>query len=83
MVSEAVQNGQPLGKATVRRALLSADRRPDGESRRRNRQDRQGIGQSSGLLREEVDAVIDSLASIIEPAMIILLGAIVGLSPRR
>ena len=78
-VAEAVKNGQPLGKQ-----LLSARFFPTIVGQMMS------VGEETGKIdevlvkvadfyEEEVDAVIDGLASIIEPLMIIVLGSIVGL----
>jgi len=73
-----VKNGQPLGKQ-----LMSAKFFPPIVGQMMS------VGEETGKIdqvlvkvadfyEEEVDTVIDSLASIIEPVMIIVLGAIVG-----
>lgn len=78
-VAEAVKNGQSLGKQ-----LLSAPYFPPIVGQMII------VGEETGKIdeilvkvaefyEEEVDAVIESLTSIIEPVMIVLLGAIVGL----
>lgn len=78
-VAEAVKNGQSLGKQ-----LLAAPYFPPIVGQMII------VGEETGKIdeillkvaefyEEEVDAVIDSLASIIEPVMIVLLGGIVGL----
>ena len=78
-VSEAVKNGQPLGKE-----LLSAQFFPPIVGQM------MAVGEETGKIdvvlvkvadfyEEEVDAVIDGMASIIEPVMIIVLGSFVGL----
>jgi type IV pilus assembly protein PilC len=78
-ISEAVKNGQPLGKQ-----LLAAKFFPPIVGQMMT------VGEETGKIdqvlikvadfyEEEVDAVIDGLASIIEPIMIILLGSFVGL----
>ena len=78
-IAEAVRNGKPLGKQ-----LLAAEYFPPIVGQMVS------VGEETGktdeiLLKvadfyeEEVDAVIDGIASIIEPVMIIVLGAIVGL----
>jgi len=78
-VAEAVKNGQPLG-----RQLLEAKFFPPIVGQMMT------VGEETGKIdivlvkvadfyEEEVDAVIDGLASIIEPVMIIILGSIVGL----
>lgn len=78
-VAEAVKNGQSLGKQ-----LLNAKYFPPIVGQMII------VGEETGKIdeillkvaefyEEEVDAVIDSLASIIEPVMIVLLGGIVGL----
>lgn len=78
-VASAVKNGQPLGKQ-----LIEAKHFPPIVGQMMM------VGEETGKIDEilvkvadfyeqEVDAVIDSLASIIEPIMIVLLGAIVGL----
>jgi len=78
-IAEAVRNGQPLGKQ-----LLAADYFPPIVGQMMT------VGEETGKIGEilikvadfydeEVDAVIDSLASIIEPLMIVVLGALVGL----
>lgn len=78
-VAKAVKNGQPLGKQ-----LLQAKHFPPIVGQM------MAVGEETGKIdeilikvadfyEEEVDTVIDSLASIIEPIMIILLGSIVGL----
>lgn len=78
-ISEAVKNGQPLGKQ-----LLEAQFFPPIVGQMMS------VGEETGKIdkilikvadfyEQEVDAVIDSLASIIEPVMIIVLGGIVGL----
>lgn len=74
-----VKNGQPLGKQ-----LIEAKFFPPIVGQM------MAVGEETGKIdqilvkvadfyEEEVDTVIDSLASIIEPMMIILLGALVGL----
>ncbi len=78
-ISEAVRNGQPLGKQ-----LLEAKFFPPIVGQMMS------VGEETGKIdqvlvkvadfyEEEVDAVIDGMASIIEPIMIILLGSFVGL----
>jgi type IV pilus assembly protein PilC len=78
-VAEAVKNGQSLGKQ-----LLAAPYFPPIVGQMII------VGEETGKIdeilvkvaefyEEEVDAVVDSLASIIEPVMIVVLGAIVGL----
>ncbi|MBX4199349.1 type II secretion system F family protein [Candidatus Saccharibacteria bacterium] len=78
-IAEAVKNGQPLGKQ-----LLSAKFFPPIVGQMMS------VGEETGKIdevlvkvadfyEEEVDAVIDGLASIIEPLMIIVLGSVVGL----
>lgn len=78
-IAEAVKNGQPLGKQ-----LLSAHFFPPIVGQMMT------VGEETGKIdevlvkvadfyEEEVDAVIDGLASIIEPVMIIILGSVVGL----
>lgn len=78
-IAEQVRNGQPLG-----RQLLAAKFFPPIVGQMMT------VGEETGKIdqvlvkvadfyEEEVDAVIDSLASIIEPLMIIILGAAVGL----
>jgi len=78
-IAEAVRNGQPLGKQ-----LLDSKFFPPIVGQMMT------VGEETGKIdevlvkvadfyEEEVDAVIDGLASIIEPIMIIILGGIVGL----
>jgi type IV pilus assembly protein PilC len=78
-VAEAVRNGQPLGKQ-----LLAAAYFPPIVGQMMT------VGEETGKIGEilikvadfydeEVDAVIDGLASIIEPLMIVVLGGLVGL----
>lgn len=78
-IAEAVKNGQPLGKQ-----LLGAKFFPPIVGQMMS------VGEETGKIdevlvkvadfyEEEVDAVIDGLASIIEPFMIIILGSVVGL----
>ncbi len=78
-VAEQVKNGQPLGKQ-----LLEAKFFPPIVGQMMS------VGEETGKIdqilvkvadfyEEEVDTVIDSLASIIEPVMIIILGGVVGL----
>lgn len=78
-IAEAVKNGQPLGKQ-----LLASAYFPPIVGQMIT------VGEETGKIdeilikvadfyEEEVDAVIDGLASIIEPLMIIVLGGIVGL----
>ncbi|PJE65115.1 secretion system protein, partial [Candidatus Saccharibacteria bacterium CG10_big_fil_rev_8_21_14_0_10_47_8] len=78
-VAQAVKNGQPLGKQ-----LTAAPFFPPIVGQMMS------VGEETGKIdqillkvadfyEEEVDAVIDSLASIIEPVMIIILGALVGM----
>jgi type IV pilus assembly protein PilC len=78
-ISEAVKNGQPLG-----RQLLNSKFFPPIVGQMMS------VGEETGKIdevlvkvadfyEEEVDAVIDGLASIIEPIMIIILGSVVGL----
>jgi len=78
-IAEAVKNGQPLGKQ-----LLEAPFFPPIVGQMMM------VGEETGKIdvvlvkvadfyEEEVDAVIDSLASIIEPVMIIVLGSVVGI----
>ncbi|MBX4188561.1 type II secretion system F family protein [Candidatus Saccharibacteria bacterium] len=78
-VSEQVRNGQPLGKE-----LLNAKFFPPIVGQMMM------VGEETGKIdqvlvkvadfyEEEVDAVIDGMASIIEPVMIIVLGGFVGL----
>ncbi|MGH7156555.1 MAG: type II secretion system F family protein, partial [Candidatus Saccharimonadales bacterium] len=73
------KNGQPLGKQ-----LLEAKFFPPIVGQMMS------VGEETGKIdivlvkvadfyEEEVDAVIDGLASIIEPIMIIILGSVVGL----
>jgi len=78
-IAEAVKNGQPLGKQ-----ILGSTYFPPIVGQMIT------VGEETGKIdeilvkvadfyEEEVDTVIDSLASIIEPVMIIILGTIVGL----
>jgi type IV pilus assembly protein PilC len=78
-VAQEVKNGQPLGKQ-----LLQAKYFPPIVGQMMT------VGEETGKIdqvlikvadfyEEEVDVVIDSLASIIEPAMIVVLGTIVGI----
>jgi type IV pilus assembly protein PilC len=78
-ISEAVRNGQPLGKQ-----LLEAQFFPPIVGQMMS------VGEETGKIdivlvkvadfyEEEVDAIIDGMASIIEPVMIVLLGSFVGL----
>jgi len=78
-VAEAVKNGQSLGKQ-----LLEAKFFPPIVGQMMT------VGEETGKIdeilvkvadfyEEEVDTVIDSLASIIEPVMIVVLGGVVGL----
>ncbi|OGL25663.1 secretion system protein [Candidatus Saccharibacteria bacterium RIFCSPHIGHO2_12_FULL_49_19] len=78
-IAKAVKNGQPLGKQLSQAAYF-----PPIVGQMMT------VGEETGKIDEilvkvadfyeqEVDAVIDSVASIIEPIMIVLLGAIVGL----
>lgn len=78
-VAAEVKNGQPLGKQ-----LLNAKFFPPIVGQMMS------VGEETGKIdevlvkvadfyEEEVDAVIDGLASIIEPVMIIVLGSVVGL----
>ncbi len=78
-VAEAVRNGKPLGKE-----LLAANYFPPIVGQMMT------VGEETGKIdeilikvadfyEEEVDAVIDGLASIIEPIMIVILGGLVGL----
>ncbi|MEX1995260.1 MAG: type II secretion system F family protein [Candidatus Saccharimonadales bacterium] len=78
-IAEAVKNGQPLGKQ-----LLQANYFPPIVGQMMT------VGEETGKIdeilikvadfyEEEVDAVIDGLASIIEPIMIVFLGGLVGL----
>jgi len=78
-ISKAVKNGQPLGKE-----LVASKTFPPIVGQMMS------VGEETGKIDEvlikvadfydeEVDAVIDGLASIIEPFMIIILGGIVGL----
>lgn len=78
-IAEAVKNGQPLGKQ-----LLASHYFPPIVGQMMT------VGEETGKIDqilvkvadfydEEIDAVIDGLASIIEPLMIVVLGALVGL----
>jgi type IV pilus assembly protein PilC len=78
-IAQQVKNGQPLGKQ-----LMQAKFFPPIVGQMMS------VGEETGKIdevlvkvadfyEEEVDAVIDGLASIIEPLMIIVLGSIVGL----
>lgn len=78
-IAQAVKNGQPLGKE-----LLNAKFFPPIVGQMLT------VGEETGKIdevlvkvadfyEEEVDAVIDGLASVIEPVMIIILGSVVGL----
>lgn len=78
-ISEQVRNGQPLGKQ-----LLAANYFPPIVGQMMT------VGEETGKIGEilvkvadfydeEVDTVIDGLASIIEPLMIVVLGGLVGL----
>ncbi len=78
-VADAVRNGKPLGKE-----LLAAPYFPPIVGQMMT------VGEETGKIdeilikvadfyEEEVDAVIDGLASIIEPIMIVILGGLVGL----
>ncbi|HEX5394902.1 MAG TPA: type II secretion system F family protein [Candidatus Saccharimonadales bacterium] len=78
-IAKNVRNGQPLGKQ-----LLAADYFPPIVGQMLE------VGEETGKIdeilvkvadfyEEEVDTVIDSLASIIEPLMIIVLGGLVGM----
>jgi type IV pilus assembly protein PilC len=78
-IAEQVKNGQPLGKQLAASAYfppIVGQMITVGEE----------TGKISEILlkvatfyEEEVDAVIDGLASIIEPIMIVILGGLVGL----
>ncbi|HSX17842.1 MAG TPA: type II secretion system F family protein [Candidatus Saccharimonadales bacterium] len=78
-VAKAVKNGHPLGKQ-----LLASKYFPPIVGQMMS------VGEETGKIdeilvkvadfyEEEVDTVIDSLASIIEPLMIVVLGALVGM----
>jgi type IV pilus assembly protein PilC len=78
-IAVQVKNGQPLGKQ-----LLAAPFFPPIVGQMMS------VGEETGKIdqvlvkvadfyEEEVDVVIDGLASIIEPVMIIVLGSVVGL----
>jgi type IV pilus assembly protein PilC len=78
-IAQEVKNGQPLGKQ-----LMQAKFFPPIVGQMMS------VGEETGKIdevlvkvadfyEEEVDAVIDGLASIIEPVMIIVLGGVVGL----
>jgi type IV pilus assembly protein PilC len=78
-IAEQVKNGQPLGKQ-----MLEAKFFPPIVGQMMT------VGEETGKIdqilikvadfyEEEVDAVIDGLASIIEPLMIVVLGSVVGL----
>lgn len=78
-IARSVKNGQPLGKQ-----LLESPHFPPIVGQMMS------VGEETGKIdeilvkvadfyEEEVDTVIDSLASIIEPVMIVLLGGIVGI----
>jgi type IV pilus assembly protein PilC len=78
-VAEAVKNGQPLGKQ-----LMQVPYFPPIVGQMMS------VGEETGKMdeilvkvadfyEEEVDSVIDGLASIIEPVMIVILGSLVGL----
>ncbi len=78
-IAGAVKNGQPLGKQ-----LLQAEFFPPIVGQMMT------VGEETGKIdqvlvkvadfyEEEVDAVIDGLASVIEPVMIVVLGTVVGL----
>jgi type IV pilus assembly protein PilC len=78
-VAQAVKNGQPLGKQ-----LMQVKYFPPIVGQMMS------VGEETGKIdeilikvadfyEEEVDSVIDGLASIIEPIMIVLLGGLVGL----
>ncbi|MEX2006580.1 MAG: type II secretion system F family protein [Candidatus Saccharimonadales bacterium] len=78
-IAESVKNGQPLGKL-----LLASAYFPPVLGQMMS------VGEETGKIdeilvkvadfyEEEVDAVIDGLASIIEPVMIVVLGGLVGL----
>lgn len=78
-IAKNVKNGQPLGKQ-----MLAAQYFPPILGQMMT------VGEETGKIseillkvadfyEEEVDAVIDSLASIIEPIMIVVLGAMVGM----
>jgi type IV pilus assembly protein PilC len=78
-IAEAVKNGQPLGKQ-----LLEAKFFPPVVGQMMS------VGEETGKIdevlvkvadfyEEEVDALVDGMASIIEPVMIIVLGSVVGL----
>lgn len=78
-IAEAVKNGQPLGKQ-----MMQASYFPPIVGQMIT------VGEETGKIdeilvkvadfyEEEVDSLIDSLASIIEPIMIVILGGMVGL----
>jgi type IV pilus assembly protein PilC len=78
-VAGAIKNGQPLGKE-----MLNSKHFPPIVGQMMS------VGEETGKIdevlvkvadfyEEEVDAVIDGLASIIEPVMIIVLGGVVGM----
>ncbi|HET9721975.1 MAG TPA: type II secretion system F family protein [Candidatus Saccharimonadales bacterium] len=78
-ISEAVKNGQPLGKQLVDAPFfppIVGQMMTVGEETGKIDQ---VLVKVADFYEEEVDTVIDSLASIIEPVMIIILGSIVGL----
>lgn len=78
-IAEAVKNGQPLGKQLLASAYfppIVGQMMTVGEETGKIDQ---VLVKVADFYEEEVDAVIDGLASIIEPIMIIVLGGIVGL----
>ncbi|MBX4201529.1 type II secretion system F family protein [Candidatus Saccharibacteria bacterium] len=78
-IAEAVRNGQPLGKQLLESKFfppIVGQMMTVGEETGKIDQ---VLVKVADFYEEEVDAVIDGLASIIEPIMIIILGAIVGL----
>jgi type IV pilus assembly protein PilC len=78
-ISEAVRNGQPLGKQLTEAKFfppIVGQMMSVGEETGKIDQ---VLVKVADFYEEEVDAVIDGLASIIEPIMIVVLGSLVGL----
>ena len=77
-VRAKVHQGVPIAQPLIDNDGLSADGQPDGEDRRGDRRAREDALKIADFYEDEVDAAIQSLTSIIEPVMMILVGMMVG-----
>ena len=77
-VRAKVRRGCADRAAACRQPDLPADGQPDGEDRRGDGELEKMLGKIADFYEDEVDAAIQSLTSIVEPLMMILVGLMVG-----